>query len=558
LRQVCTPDGRRPDTRSSIRLLEKTPKNALRIPFLNQLFPDALFVYLYREPAASLASIAEAWESGRFVTYPDLPDWQGPPWSLLLTPQWRELPADDIYAIALQQWHSANRQIQDDLQCIDDDRWMALSYEELVARPNTTLQRIARFAGFHLPKVDEGSLPLSRHTVTAPEPDKWRARAEFISPLLSDTSALHERASGMIASSEARAYPARGTESPHLDPEVSPLRSSHTSNFTELLNAIDSSLMVTTYQAGKLVVVRPAAAGLNTHFSNFPRPMGLAVGGDKLAVGTRNAIELYGRLPADNGMASEAFYRRLEYVTGNIDVHEMAWSNSGLWFINTRFSCLCSLDAGSSFVPRWQPPFVTALVPEDRCHLNGLCVVDDVPRFVTALGASDSKSGWRANRASGGVVIDVQDNAIVTDGLSMPHSPRWHRGQLWVLESGKGSLARIDHRTGAISTVAELPGFTRGLAFAGNLAFVGLSQVRESAAFGSIPITERAAERICGVWVVDIDTGSTVAWLRFDGDVNEIFALELARGLRSPSIVQSHESALDNTFFTASGALQAH
>jgi len=554
LERIRDSHGQRPPPTQQIRLLEKTPKNALRIPFLDKVFPDALFVYLYRDPAESLASIVEAWQSGKFITYKDLPGWPGPPWSLLLTTGWRDLAGKNLFDIALTQWSAANEQIQQDLEAIAPERQMALSYHDLVKNPDAMLERIATFAGIRWYSSGEGELPLSQHTVSTPAADKWRVHAAAIEPRLPATEHMQSQAQLLIESSRKRRYPARGTEDPSADPESSPLRSSHTSNFADLLQQVGASLLVTTYQSGKLVVIRPHGQHLNTHFMDFARPMGLAADTDKVAIGTRNAIELFTRLPGRNGGSEfERFYRRLEHVTGNIDIHEMSWSSSGLWFINTRFSCLCSLDSSHSFVPRWQPPFISALAPEDRCHLNGMCIVDDVPRYVTALGSTDSIGGWRTDRARGGVVIDVQRNEIVAAGLSMPHSPRWHRDRLWVLESGKGSLAWVDLARGQLQPVAELPGFTRGLCFHENLAFVGLSQVRETATFGSIPITERSDERICGVWVIDIDSGKTVCWLRFHGSVNEIFAVELLPGILTPSLVQSHETALDNMFFTAGG-----
>ena len=186
----------------------------------------------------------------------------------------------------------------------------------------------------------------------------------------------------------------------------------------------------------------------------------------------------------------------------------MAWgAGEELWVVNTRFSCLCTLDRSASFTPRWRPPFVTALEPTDRCHLNGLGMVDGRPRYVTALGQTDAPAGWRPRaRRSGGIVMDVASGELMAQGLSMPHSPRWHAGRLWVCESGAGTLGYVDPRTGRYEAVAATPGFTRGLDFAGNLAFVGLSQVRETAVFSGIPITERLAaeERTCGVCVVDL------------------------------------------------------
>jgi uncharacterized protein (TIGR03032 family) len=226
----------------------------------------------------------------------------------------------------------------------------------------------------------------------------------------------------------------------------------------------------------------------------------------------------------------------------------MAWAGDDLWFVNTRFSCLCTRSAAYSFAPRWKPAFVSALAPEDRCHLNGLGLRDGRPRYVTALGRGDGPASWREHKRTGGVVMDVPANEIVTGGLSMPHSPRWHAGRLWVLESGTGRVGVVDPADGRFETVARLPGFTRGLDFAGPFAFVGLSQVRESAFFGGLPLTEGPGERACGVWVLHAATGRTAAFLKFEDGVQEIFAVQVLPGVRFPELIHSDPSVLADSF----------
>jgi len=546
--------GAKPPRNRRIRLLEKTPKNALRIPFLNTMFPDALYIYLYRDPAETISSIKEAWDSGRFVTYKDVPGWPRKDWSLLLTPGWRELADAGPFDIALQQWQVSNRQIMQDLGEIPEERWLALSYAELLEDTRGTIERLCRFAGVSWEDELKDPLPLSKHTVTAPQADKWQQHEEEITRLLPATADTVSEAQALISASRVRNYPQRLKQNISTDPKRSPLRSSHTTSLNKMLVDMKFSLLVTTYQAGKLVIVRNHNGKLNTHFTMFNKPMGLAVNSRKVALGTSNAVEFYVNMPesstADSATAGNdaRFMKRLEQITGNIDIHEMGWGQNELWLINTRFSCLCTLDLNNNFVPRWRPDFITALAPEDRCHLNGLCLIDGKPRYVTALGQSDQAQGWRANRANGGIIIDIESNELVSSGLSMPHSPRWYRDQLWVLESGKGSLARVNINTGEIDTVAELPGFTRGLTFVGDYAFVGLSEVRETAAFGSIPITEKAAERTCGVWVVDIRNGNTAGFLRFEGDVREIFAVEALTGITYPDLVQAKDDAINSSF----------
>jgi uncharacterized protein (TIGR03032 family) len=206
----------------------------------------------------------------------------------------------------------------------------------------------------------------------------------------------------------------------------------------------------------------------------------------------------------------------------------------------------------------WRPKFITQLTPDDRCHLNGLGLKDGRPAWVTALGESDTGGGWRDNKKSGGILIDIASDEIVARGLSMPHSPRWHNGRLWLLESGTGSLGTVDLNTGCYEPVVHLEGFTRGIEMVGNLAFVGLSQVRETAVFSGIQITERLneTERTCGVWVVDIQRGQIVAFLKFEEAVQEIFAVALLPGIRFPDLINDNAELIGSSFVLPDAALR--
>jgi uncharacterized protein (TIGR03032 family) len=251
----------------------------------------------------------------------------------------------------------------------------------------------------------------------------------------------------------------------------------HTSNLPDLLEELGISLFISTYQAGKLMVVRAHQGKLITLLRTFQQVMGIAVTSQHLAVGTLNQIWSFDNVPQ---VASQlepinhydaCFVPRLSHVTGNIQVHELAWIQKELWIVNTRFSCLCTLAAHSSFVPRWQPHFITALTAEDRCHLNGLALVDNQPRYVTALGTTNTPQGWRSHKTIGGCVIDIPSNEMISNGLCMPHSPRWYQEKLWLLDSGTGRLMVIDPNSGKAEMIAEIPGFARGLAFYEKLCF---------------------------------------------------------------------------------------
>jgi uncharacterized protein (TIGR03032 family) len=347
-----------------------------------------------------------------------------------------------------------------------------------------------------------------------------------------------------------------------------PLRSVHTTTFAQILEQLGISVLVTTYQAGKLVLLRADRGVVNTHFRSFVKPMGLAVQGNRLAIGTALEVWEYHNVPAvaarlDPPDKHDAcFLPRFGHATGEVLIHELAWvQNRGaeeepeLCFVNTRFSCLCTLDRRYSFVPSWRPPFITALAPEDRCHLNGLGLVDGQIRYVTALGQTDTAGGWRANKKDGGILLEVPSGELVLRGLSMPHSPRWYQGNLWLLESGTGTIGRVDRAAGRYEPVAEVPGFTRGLDFHGNLAFVGLSQVRESAVFSGIPLTDRLTERTCGVWVVDLNTSRTVAFLKFEDAVQEIFAVAVLPHSRFPDLINDDPKILADSFVLPDKAL---
>jgi uncharacterized protein (TIGR03032 family) len=355
-----------------------------------------------------------------------------------------------------------------------------------------------------------------------------------------------------------------------------PLRSVHTSNLPAIFEQFGISILVTTYQAGRLVILRSDRGLINTHFRSFDKPMGLALSGNRLAIGAALNIWEFHNLPAvcpkldspgdgESGATSTpqhdaCFLPRTTHWTGDIQIHEMAWvprdDDRELWFVNTLFSCLCRRSEVNSFDPVWRPPFVDSYVPGDCCHLNGLGLREGVPRYVTALGETNSPGGWRENKRDGGVLIDLASDEVLLRGLSMPHSPRWYRDRLWLLESGTGSIGYVDPQSASYVVTASLPGFTRGLSFVGPLALVGLSQVRESAVFGGIPIAERALEeRTCGVWVINIENGQTVGFVKFEDAVQEIFAVEVLFGSRFPELVNEDRELLAGSFELPDDAL---
>jgi uncharacterized protein (TIGR03032 family) len=315
-------------------------------------------------------------------------------------------------------------------------------------------------------------------------------------------------------------------------------RFTHTSSFVDVLRSLRCTLLVSTYQAGKLIAIGAGEHSLRFSLHQFDQAMGVAANRETIAVGARGQIwflrdnSRLAPLIEPEGRHDRLYLTRTATVTGAIQCHELAWGvgEDGapeLWVVNTLFSCLAGIDPEYSFVPRWRPPFVSVLAGEDRCHLNGLGMRDGRPAFVTVLARTDEGGGWRAEKNRTGCVLSVPSGEVIASGLAMPHSPRWQSGRLLVLNSGWGTLEMVEHGTGHRVIVQRLPGFTRGLACHRGFAFVGLSRIRETAVFGGLPISDRHAELKCGVAVVDLERGETVAMLEFESGIEEIFDVQV-------------------------------
>jgi uncharacterized protein (TIGR03032 family) len=325
---------------------------------------------------------------------------------------------------------------------------------------------------------------------------------------------------------------------PHV--EYRDIRCSHSENLPELLTQLRLSVLISTYQTGHLVVVAARQGRLVLTFHQFERAMGIAVKPGTIAVCTRKEVWFLRDAPdiaakiEPRGQYDACFLARTAHFTGDIQAHESAWVGSEFWLVNTLFSCLAALHPRYSFAPRWQPPFISALRPEDRCHLNGLALMNERPGYVTALAETDSPEGWRVAKATGGCLIEVPGGRIVAHGLALPHSPRVVGDQIYFLHSGQGRLDSAQRATGAIETVADLPGVARGLALHGGYAFVGLSKARPS--LEGVPIVDRRDRLQCGLVVIDLQTGARKAHLEFRAGVEEVFDVQVLPGVTFPYI----------------------
>jgi uncharacterized protein (TIGR03032 family) len=304
------------------------------------------------------------------------------------------------------------------------------------------------------------------------------------------------------------------------------------------------SLAVSTYQVGKLLLVGRAAHGeLSIAERSFRRAMGIWTDGNSLWLATAYQVwrmeHQFDQRARDAGY-DRMFVPRVAYTTGDLDLHDMAVDAEGQpVFVASLFNCLATVSRSQSFKPLWRPPFVTELTAEDRCHLNGMAMFDGRARYVTLCAATNTNRAWKSRRTDGGELWDITTQQAIVAGLSMPHSPRWHQGKLWLLNSGAGQLGYVDFVHGLFQPVAFVPGYARGLAFAGGHAIVGLSRPREQNRFGGLALDDELARRnttsYSGLAVVDLATGETMHTLRMEGSIAELYDVAVLAGVSRPA-----------------------
>ena len=306
------------------------------------------------------------------------------------------------------------------------------------------------------------------------------------------------------------------------------------------------SLAISSYQTGRVYLVGSDKQGRVSFFERiFERAMGIVGNAQRIYLGGLYQLWRFENVLRSNevihGQFDKCYVPRNAQTIGDLDIHELGICTNGkVVFVNTKYSCLAELSQTHSFKAIWKPKFISKLAPEDRCHLNGLAMVEGRPKYVTAVCKSDAVDGWRDRRHDGGVVIDIETDEIVCEGLSMPHSPRWANGKLWVLNAGTGHLGWVDFATKKFVPLAFFPGFLRGLSIVGNVAAVGLSKPRNQR-FEGLQLDEelrkRDADPWCGVQIVSLTNGDVLNWIRFEGDITEIFDISFLPNVRNPMMI---------------------
>ncbi|MCC5638816.1 TIGR03032 family protein [Nostoc sp. CHAB 5844] len=310
-------------------------------------------------------------------------------------------------------------------------------------------------------------------------------------------------------------------------------------DFVNWLQSQQISLAITTPQSSRLMLLGVNHQGQISGFERvFEQAAGLYITDERIYLGTKAQI-----WQLDNALTPGQVYDgydklyipRIGYTTGDLGIQDLAVEseNNRIVFVSSLLNCVATVNDRYSCTPLWKPKFISHLVNENRCQLNGLAMVNGKPRYVTAYSQSDMVHSWQQTWQNNGCVVDIQSDEVVATGLSMPHSPRFYQDKLWLLNAGTREFGYINIYSGKFQAVTLCSGWLRGLAFVGDYAIVGLSK----SSHHHVQLVNNNAETECGLMVIDIKTGAMVHWLRLEGEVTEIFDVQILSGVNRPQVM---------------------
>lgn len=310
---------------------------------------------------------------------------------------------------------------------------------------------------------------------------------------------------------------------------MNPFSARYSPEFPKVLEELDGTIILTTYQTGKVIFLSTKDGKLTQLVREFDRPMGVSFHGELMAMALRTNITVFKNskslaktYPKKENVYDSLYYPTAINITSYIDTHDITFSQSGLVGVNTSYSCLVKVDGQNSFEPIWFPPFIKEFASGDACHLNGVCVDENSDlRYITAFAKSTEPGGWRLNKLTTGILYDIKEQKYLCEDLPMPHSPRVYKDELYVLLSASEELVKVDRVTGEKELITKIDGFIRGLSFYKNYAFIGVSKLRKSHTFGDLPIAKKRL--YAGCVIVDLTTKEKVAEVFYDDALEEVY-----------------------------------
>ena len=354
--------------------------------------------------------------------------------------------------------------------------------------------------------------------------------------------------------------------------DESNLITKYSDNLPKLLKTLNISLSITSQQSSQLLFLKSDGETILTSTKSLPSPMGLYSDDEQLIIAIKNQVAVFSKsddllLQIKNGdydnkdknsikvskeilekkekrkqeledlkSADTLYLQRASVVTGTLKVHDLALGEEGIWMVNSVFSCLSLLTPNSSFIARWKPNFISELVPEDRCHLNGMALLDGRPKYVTTFNMGNTKDSWRKGNLNG-ALIDIDTDEVLLQGLIRPHSPKVYEENIYFCESGLGIVWKYDLKTKEKSEVIKLQGFTRGLRIHQGILFVATSKTRDTKAHGDIPLLSMYQETYAGIWMVNLEDNSLIAYVKFEGEIKQLYDISVIENSCMPELL---------------------
>lgn len=329
-----------------------------------------------------------------------------------------------------------------------------------------------------------------------------------------------------------------------------PFSITYSPQIPEWLKDLKCSLAITTYQAGKVVLI---SAGSNESLSILPRtfekPMGMSIKDNRIVLASQDQViifegstELAKGYPSKPDVYDMLYLPTATFHSGRVDIHDIDFGAEDIWAVNTSFSCLCRINGNYNFIPEWKPSFISQLASEDRCHLNGLIMKDGKPWITTALAQSNTPQGWRQNIISGGIMMDVEQDKIVMEGLAMPHSPVYYKNEIYLALSATGKIIKIQPGKWTFEEFANVQGFCRGMDIYKDYLFVATSKLRQnSSTFRQLDIAQLSDK--AAIHIYHIPTRALIGSITFQKSVDEIYALKILPDVLRPNIINTDHPA---------------
>lgn len=340
-------------------------------------------------------------------------------------------------------------------------------------------------------------------------------------------------------------------------------------NFLKFLATNNITIAISSYQSHNILSIGVQnidnEPDLAIYLCPILRCMGMARYKNRLAISNVGNILIYNNIGETNsvryGKFTDQYIPRFRYSASDVDIHDLKITKTGIYFVSATYNCVAMPSFEKTFEPYWIPPWITLTVDqndpskkylrrEDCCHINGLCCIDDKPKYITSTSKGNVLGHWRTHKSEG-FVYDIQKNEVVCKDLFSPHSPNWYNGKLWILESGTGYFGYVDFETKSFVKKIFLPGFLRGMTFHDKFAIICLSKDRHDHAFKDIPLCENlrcnGTDSMCGIRVIDMDTMSVIEEFTFDqsSGITELYDVICLPGSRSRILSESEVDTVD-------------